>query len=221
MHENFLWEYLAELPEQEAAWREWQQHLAVWHRFNTFYTHYLRVEGSRAKLLDCPSPCEQGYPRRVVENSPSDITAVCPQGDAAPIQLKFRDILIYSLRREALHMALCVSLQIEQASGSKLSECSKTWYLGEYFGTAVYLAYHNAPVMLTETVSSLCLLLRKAPFMLIAPTNRGMTIEAQQMLAENDSVFLALADELTLQSDGSFKVLRRAPERIKPAIKAE
>ncbi len=78
--DRIFWEYLEELPEQEAAWREWQLRLTNWHRFNTFYTHYLRVDGRRAKLLNCPSPCEQGYPRQVVENSPSDIKAVVPPG---------------------------------------------------------------------------------------------------------------------------------------------
>ena len=34
MADNILWEYLEELPEQEAAWREWQFGLTGWHRFN-------------------------------------------------------------------------------------------------------------------------------------------------------------------------------------------
>ena len=95
MADHIFWNYLEELPEQEAAWREWNSRLASWQRFNTFYTHYLRVEGRRIKLLNCPAPCEQGYPRQVIENSPSNIVAICPQNNADPIQLKFRDILIY------------------------------------------------------------------------------------------------------------------------------
>ncbi|MEI8247107.1 MAG: hypothetical protein WCI51_14845, partial [Lentisphaerota bacterium] len=91
--DKIFWHYLEELPEQEAAWKEWQSGLTGWHSFNIFYTHYLRVECRRVKLLNCPAPCEQGYPRQVIENSPSDITAVCPQNQADPIQLKFRDIL--------------------------------------------------------------------------------------------------------------------------------
>ena len=113
MADRVIWNYLEELPAQEAAFYEWTQCLSGWHRFNTFYTHYLRVENKRAKLLNCPSPCEQSYPRQVVENSPSDITAVCPQEKADPIRLKFRDILIYALRRETLHKALCASLNIK------------------------------------------------------------------------------------------------------------
>ena len=121
MADRIFWNYLEELPEQEAAWREWSFGLTGWHLFNIFYTHYLRIEGRRVKLLSCPSPCEQGYPRQVVENSPSDIKAVCPQNQAEPVQLKFRDILIYSLRREALHQALCASLSTRTRIGRILS----------------------------------------------------------------------------------------------------
>lgn len=84
--------------EQEAAWKEWPSGLTGWHRFNTFYTHYLRVEGRRVKLLNCTELCEHDCPRRIIEDSPSSITAVCPLEDANPIQLKFKDLLIYSLR---------------------------------------------------------------------------------------------------------------------------
>ncbi len=37
MTDRVFWEYLEELPEQEAAWKDWQ-HLAGWQRFNIFYT---------------------------------------------------------------------------------------------------------------------------------------------------------------------------------------
>jgi len=41
MADRILGEYLEKLPEQEAAWREWNCRLASWYRFNTFYTHFL------------------------------------------------------------------------------------------------------------------------------------------------------------------------------------
>jgi len=58
---------------------------------------------------------------------------------------------------------------------------------------------------LTTTIGVLCLLLRQAPFILMAPTMRGMTPEAQQLLVGNHASLLSMADELTLQPDGSFK----------------
>ena len=149
MADRIFWNYLEELPEQEAAWREWNCRLVSWHRFNTFYTHYLRVEGRRSKLLNCPAPCEHGYPRQVVENSPSDIKAVCPQNQADPIQLKFRDILIYSIRRETLHQALCVSLNIKYAEDRR-KEHGHIWHLGEHSGTEVYITYCTA--ILADTI---------------------------------------------------------------------
>ncbi len=38
MPDWIFWKYLEKLPEQEAAWKEWQSGLAGWQRFNTFYT---------------------------------------------------------------------------------------------------------------------------------------------------------------------------------------
>ncbi len=201
MTDSIFWGYLEELPEQEAAWREWNNRLANWHRFNTFYTHYLRVEGRRAKLLNCPAPCEQGYPRQVVENSPSDITAVCPQNQADPIQLKFRDILIYSLRLEALHQSICLSLNISYSADRRI-EHENVWHLGEYSGTEVYITYKTST--LTDTISSIYLLLQK-PFILIVPTMKNITPEIQHFLARNNSKLISIADELSLQMDGSFK----------------
>jgi len=103
-------------------------------------------------------------------------------------------------------------MQIEQPL-SKLSECRKPWYLGEYSGTAVYLTYRMTE--LTETISSLCLLLRQTPFILLAPTGRGMTLEAQELLAGNRSALLSMEAELSLQSDGSFKPKRSIAESLK------
>ena len=160
--DRIFWNYIEELPEQETAWCEWSIRLAGWHRFNTFYTHYLRVDGRRVKLLNCPVPCEHGYPRQVVENSPSDITAVCPQGIAAPVQLKFRDILIYSLRYETFHQALCTSQRINY-SADRRKEHENVWHLGDYSGKEVYITYKTST--LTDTISSIYLLLQK-PFIL-------------------------------------------------------
>jgi len=211
MSDRIFWNYLEELPEQEAAWYELHHRLSGWHHFNTFYTHYLRVEGRRVKLLNCPSPCEQGYPRQVVENSPSDIKAVCPQNQADPIQLKFRDILIYALRREVLHQALCVSLKINYSADCR-TEHENAWHLGDYSGTEVYVTYRTA--ILADTISSIYLLLQK-PFILIVPTMKNITPEIQQFLARNNSVLFSMADELNLLQDGSFKPVRGIPECMK------
>jgi len=216
--DRIFWNYLEELPEQEAAWKEWQSGLTGWHRFNTFYTHFLRVEGSRVKLLNCKELCDYDCPRRVIEDSPSNITAVCPQDKADPIQLKFRDILIYSLRRDVFHQALCVSLQIERPSRNVWPEFGSTWYLGDYYDAAskihcpVYLTYQA--VTLPESISSLCRL-HQEPLMLMAPIKRGLTPEAQQLLDKNSSVLFSMEAELSLQPDSSFKSKRSISECMK------
>ena len=213
MADNILWNYLEELPEQEAAWKEWQSGLAGWHRFNIFYTHYLRVDGRRVKLLNCTDPCEQGYPRQVVENSPSDIKAVCPQNQAEPVHLKFRDILIYSLRLDALHKAICASLNIKYAADRRI-EHENLWHLGDYSGTAVYVTYRTVPAILADTIS-LLYLSQQNPFILMAPTVKNITPEIHQFMARNNSILFSMESELRLQADGSFKSKRGMAEYIK------
>ena len=219
MIDRIFWEYLEELPEPEAAWYEWSRRFSEWHRFNSLYTHYLRVEGHRVKLLNCPSPCEQGYQRQVIENSPSNIVAICPQNKTDPIQLKFRDILIYSIRREALHQAFCTTLKIKFSADRRI-EHANVWHLGDYSGTEVYITYRTAPAVFADTISSLYLS-RQAPFILIVPTMKNITPEIQQFLVRNNSVLFSMADELTLQTDGSFKPVHGIPECMKSFLSTD
>jgi len=210
MADNIFWEYLDELPEQEAAWREWQFGLTGWHRFNIFYTHYLRVDGRRVKLLNCTELCEHDCPRRIIEDSPSSITAVCPLDDAVPIQLKFRDILIYSLRREALHQAICASLNIKYSADCR-KEHEHVWHLGDYSCTEVYITYRTDPTVFADTISSLYLSQQK-PFILMVPTVKNITTEIQQFIAKNNSILFPMESELSLQPDGSFRAKRNISE---------
>ena len=219
MADSIFWNYLEELPEQEAAWKEWQHSLASWHRFNTFYTHYLRVEGRRVKLLNCLELCKHDCPRRIIENSPSDIKAVCPQNQADPIQLKFRDILIYSIRREALHQALCASLSIKY-SDDRRKVHEHIWHLGDYSGTEVYITYRTAPAVFADTISSLYLS-HQAPFILIVPTMKNVTPEIQLFMVKNNSALISIADELSLQTDGSLKPKRNIPECMKSFLSTD
>ena len=210
MADRIFWKYLEELPAQEAAWKEWQSGLIGWHRFNTFYTHYLRVEGRRVKLLNCMELCEHDCPRRIIEDSPSCITAVCPLEDADPIQLKFRDILIYSIRLETLHQAICTSLNIKYTADRRI-EHENVWHLGYYSGSEVYITYRTTPSILSDTISSIYLS-HQAPFILLVPTAKNITPEIQQFLVKNNSALISMADELSLQTDGSFKAKRSIPE---------
>ena len=139
--------------------------------------------------------------------------AVCPQGKTDPIQLKFRDILIYSIRREALHQALCVSLKINY-SADRRTEHGNVWHLGEYSGTEVYLTYETST--LTDTISSIYLS-QQTPFMLMVPTAKNITPEIQQFMAKNSSILFSIEAELSLQPDGSFKPVRNIPECMKSA----
>jgi len=196
MNDSIFWEYLEELPEHKAAWIEWSRRLKGWHRFNTFYIHFVRVDNKRVKLLKCMTPYDQ-----VDEFIPVEPGSAGMQEKPACAQIKLKEILIYSLDRETLHRALCVSLNIKYAEDSR-TEHENVWHLGDYSGTEVYLTYETST--LTDTISSLYLSHQK-PFILMVPTVKNIAPEIQQFMAKNNSILLSMADELHLQPDGSFK----------------
>lgn len=76
--------------------------------------------------------------------------------------------------------------------------------LGDYSGTEVYITYRTVPAILADTISSLYLS-QQAPFILMVPTMKNVTPEMQQFIDKNKFILLSMADELTLQTDGSFK----------------
>ena len=68
--------------------------------------------------------------------------------------------------------------------------------------------------ILTDAISSL-FLSRQKPFILMVPIAKNITPEIQQFLDKNNFVLLSMADELTLQPDGTFKPVRNIPECMK------
>ena len=206
MNDSIFWEYLEELPEHKAAWREWCSRLDGWHRFNTFYTHFLRVDNKRVKLLKCMTPYD-----RVDEFIPAEPGTAGMQEKSVYNQIKLKDILIYSLDRETLHRALCVSLNIKYSENHR-TENENVWHLGNYSGAEVYLTYRTEPAILTDTISSLYLL-HHVPFILMVPTMKNITPEIKQFINKNNfMLLLSMESELCLQSDGTFKPVRSIAE---------
>ena len=133
MNDMILWEYLEELPELEAAWNDWSRRLSGWLNFNTLYTNYLMVQNKRIQYLKCTIECEHCCPRQVIDDSPTNIKAVCPEKKVEPVKLTFKDTLIYALRRESFHQAICRTLNIEY-SADRWNELKKIWHLGDSSG---------------------------------------------------------------------------------------
>jgi len=140
-------------------------------------------------------------------------------GKSDPIQLRFRDILIYFIRCEAFHQAFCSALKIN-FSGDCRKEHAHVWHLGDYSGTEVYITYQTALAVLHDTISSIYLLHQK-PFILMMPTVKNITPEIQQFMAKNNSLLLSMADELILQTDGSFRVKRNIHECMKSFLSTD
>ena len=147
-----------------------------------------------------------------MENSSSDITAVCPQNQADPIQLKFRDILNLFHNTPGSVASGSLRLAKDQLFADRRTEHAHAWHLGDYAGMEVYLTYKTS--ILADTISSIYLSHQKS-FILMAPTMKNITPEIQRFMGKNSSVLFSMEAELTLQPDGSFKTVRSIPECIK------
>jgi len=53
------------------------------------------------------------------------------------------------------------------------------------------------------------------------PAAKNINPEIQQFLFKNNSILLSMADELTLQPDGSFKPKRSIPECMKSLLSTD
>ena len=222
MNDNRFWEYLESLPEQTAAWCEWHGHLGEWDKFSVFYQKYLKLRMNRAKTVKCRIQCECDCPRKVVENSPTDIKAVCPNNMSEPYPLEFRDILLHSLKLDKFFSALGDALELKGSQYFILA-LRNVQLLGDYtfedgsVSSPVLITFSSSQEEMNKTIKQLCRLLEE-PFILLAPTSRYFTYESSWILNKNKSIFLPLEDAVTFNDNGTFKLNEipkiTAPEKV-------
>ncbi len=215
MSDCVLWQYLEDLPGQCAPWCEWESHIGNWPGFSGFQKRYLQLTKDRATAVECRTNCSFGCPRKVVEHSPDDIVAVCPEQEGKPYSLNAKDILVYSIKRNTFHKDLCSNLGIEFRE-SKLDDCRRTWRLGDYIPTAgyifpVFISFQEEPGDLVEVVRTLCLY-HSNPFALIIPTRRCVTSKTENLLNLHGSLLISLNEEKFFSDEGRLQTVRPASD---------
>jgi hypothetical protein len=215
------WAYLETLPGKSAALFDWDKALSGWDRYPLFRDHFLQLTKNHATAVDCPTECGLGCPRSVVTHAKTNIRAVCNEKESAAIQLSPRQTLIYRLKQSAINGAICAALGIEHRE-SKLDGLSHTWRLGDFIPTAgmdfpVVLTMQDSKDALAEVVRSLCLSTIK-PFVLIAPTRLHLSPAVETLLAQKDSLFIALNEDLYLGDAPRFLTRRDKSEIFAPLI---
>ncbi|HOD64940.1 MAG TPA: hypothetical protein PKO04_11800, partial [Smithellaceae bacterium] len=216
-----VWAYLETLPGKSAALFDWDKALSGWDRYPLFRDHFLQLTKNHATAVDCPTECGLGCPRSVVTHAKTNIRAVCNEKESAAIQISPRQTLIYRLKQSTINGAICEALGIEHRD-SKLDGLPHTWRLGDFIPTAgmdfpVVLTMQDSKDALAEVVRSLCLSIIK-PFVLIAPTRLHLSPAVETLLAQKDSLFIALNEDLYLGDAPRFLTRRDKTEIFAPLI---
>jgi hypothetical protein len=216
-----FWAYLERLPGKSAALFDWDMALSGWDRYPLFRDHFLQLTKSHATAVDCPTECGLGCPRCVVTHAKTNIRAICNEKEYAAVQLTTKQTLIYRLKQTAINGAICAALGIEHRE-SKLDGLPHTWRLGDFIPTAgmdfpVVLTMQDSKDALVEVVRSLCLSTLK-PFVLIAPTRLHLSPAVETLLAQRNSPFIALNEELHLGDSPRFLTHRDKAAIFAPLI---
>ena len=213
-----VWEFLEALPGKSAALFDWDHALSGWDRYPLFRDHFLQLTKNHATAVDCPTDCGLGCPRKVVVHSDSEIVAVCQEKEAGAVPLVRQQTFIYRLKQSAVNKAICRALDIQHRE-EPIPILSHTWRLGDFLpstGTVfpVYLTLPEKKDDMTETVRELCLE-NQNPFVLLAPTRKLLSRNAERLMNQRAALFMALCEEVAFQEGGRLKRIRNeSPFRI-------
>lgn len=208
MPEQRFWRMLEELSGQIAPLAVWRNHLGDWPLFDQIRRKYLLATGQRATSLECPTPCSYVCPRRVVEYALGDIEAICPEQETPPIKIADKDLLFYGLKQSAIMKAISDAIGIAHRP-SEPAGCHSSWRIGDFIpprraSAPVYVSMQESLSDLDRVVKTLCLL-HSDSIVLLTPTRRRLSAESEQILRQNNSVFISMEEELVFTEKANLQ----------------
>ncbi|MFH2075765.1 MAG: hypothetical protein ABIJ57_10540, partial [Pseudomonadota bacterium] len=209
-----VWDVLEDLPGEAAALFDWNLRLGAWPRYEAFKSRFFRLTRDHASAVDCPTDCGLGCPRKIVEHSPDEIVAICPEREAGPIRVSMQDLRIHRIDHARFNEEICTAFGIEHRA-SKADGCRHTWRLGDFTPAAgmVFPVFFTRPDDgdgLSEVARTLCMA-HENPFVMISPTRRRLNPVAEGLLARRKALFLSLKEEIAISEDGGLNRIQTGP----------
>lgn len=209
MPKKRFWRVLEEMPGQKAPLAVWRNRLGYWPQFDQLQHKYLLITGQRAASIECPTLCWHACPRHIVEYTPSDIEALCPEQEAPPIRIADKDLLVYGLKQSAIMKAVCDAIGI-QYKPFQTASCHSSWRIGDFIplpgaSVPVYMSIQKGFDELDRVVKYLCLL-HSDPIVLMAPTRRMLSADTEQILEQHKSVFMAMEEALVFTETWNLQI---------------
>ena len=208
-----FWQALEQVPGLAAVTAEWESLLGPEYEA---VKGFFRPSDKPAQSYPCPLPRGCGCAHAVVQHGPDDIVAVCTciPRRCEPTKLTKTDIIIYTLDRRALGLAVAGALHFDHKEEA-VGGLPMTRRLGSYrpcAGTAfpVYLTIQIESEDFERVVEGLAAR-SGAPFILLAPTGGLCTQPCEELLRTRKACFLPLA-EILVWEDGNVLTAVRAVE---------
>ncbi len=212
MSDLLFWRFVESTPGHCAPFCEWRLRFGDGRGFAAIQKSLLQVTGELAASVPCATDCGAGCPRKVVEEMPRSLVAVCPEREAPPYSLQEKDTLMVRLKYVAVHRQISRLLGLTGDS-VKVPGCPHTWRLGDYvpeagFAYPVFLHIPDPEGDVTGIVRTLCL--GHNEFVMLLPTRERLSAEANDLLRRHQTIFLALAEEFRVGDDGLLVLNRDA-----------
>jgi hypothetical protein len=183
-----LWTALDQIPQATTDTLEWKSRLGgAWSIARVF----LRPVGTLATEVDCPSPGNDGCPRKIVKHADGRLRAVCGNSSAHcdAIDVTAEDIEHLTLDRTKLVSAVLDALNAETGAAGNL-------VVGNYpvvAGVGIPIAFFvpgPAEVAIPRVLTP--------PAAILVPTPNSLSNELVQQLQDEGHVVLALSNTMEM-----------------------
>jgi len=204
-----FWQALEIVPGTAAVVAEWVA------RFGSEYESaraFLRPNGKLASSHPCTVPRGCGCEHDVVGHAPEDIVAVCRcERGCETFPLKRPDIVVYELDRAALDAAVVEAFNLikETDSGTDLHGTTRIGVYSPYAGFRfpVFLTIQLEPSDFDSAVDGLLGRI-DTPLILLAPTRDLCTAQTEKLLANRNSAFIPLSENVGFAGNRKLRLLR-------------
>ena len=202
-----LWPTLESMSVPATVLADWEQLLSGDY---AAVLPWLNLTREVADTYPCihPRPC--GCAHEVVAHSVKNIKAACrcKPAECASFSVEPTDLLVYELECRRFFNAIGKALGFEATAdtGAPVAGAAKIRFVGIYPRThsPVYFAFCPTDDLMLGNVSGL-IQAQPEPFVLLAASRRNLFVRAENLLQRQRSVFIPVADFLTLGGKGTFK----------------
>ena len=188
--------------------RDWQRLIGP--EFKLWQDYLFQPRQALASSYLCSVPKNVGTVHRVIHHGGDDYVGVCPAG--CPTETLARaDIIIYEFHCRKFHEILAREWDIDYR-GEPLADLHNTFMLGTHIARndrhiPVFITYQgqaedflNVAVRLSHD--------QGRRFILVSPTRRLFSPACAQILEKSESIFVALAEEITSEKPHHIQVHR-------------